>query len=158
MKRDIVTAVIYCYITTEFHYAKTWLWLPFSIKAYLITFFAWHGSSVTCNRIILFTSKEKKTLIFQTNIDLRFLTSAKVLTIFPGKFHHCFWQSKHDVIYHRQHIAWQSNTFFSALNILFESEQKQKFQITKSSVSLAKRKYSLTLENLSLSSQQLVPN
>ena len=36
----IVTAVIYCYISTDFHYAKTWLWLPFSIKAYLITFFA----------------------------------------------------------------------------------------------------------------------
>ena len=43
------------------------------------------------------------------------------------------------------------NTFFSALNIPFESEQKQKFQITKSPPVLhAKRKYSLTLDNFSL--------
>ena len=50
--------------------------------------------------------------------------------------------------------------FFSALNIPFESEEKQKFQITKSSNGIlhAKRKYILTLDNLSLSSQQLVPN
>ena len=69
-----------------------------------------------------------------------FMTSVKVLTIFPRKSHHCFWQSKHNVIYHRQRIAWQRNTFFSALNIPFESEQKQKFQVTKSSVSHAERK------------------
>ena len=25
----IVTAVMYCYISTDFYYAKTWLWLPF---------------------------------------------------------------------------------------------------------------------------------
>ena len=37
-----------------------------------------------------------------------------------------------------------------------ESEQKQKLQITKSSVSHAKRNYSLTLDNFSPSSQQLV--
>ena len=86
-----------------------------------------------------------------TNVK-EFLTSVKVLTIFPRKFHHCFWRSKHDVIYHRQRIAWRRNTFFSVLNIPLESEQKQTFQITKSSVSHAKQKYSLTLDNFSLSS------
>ena len=40
------------------------------------------------------------------------------------------------------------NTVFSPLNIPFESEQKQKFQ----------RKYSLSLDNFSVSSLQLVPN
>ena len=47
------------------------------------------------------------------------------------------------------------NTFFSALNITFESEQKQTFQITKSPHA---KKYCLTLDNFSPSSQQLVPN
>ena len=50
----------------------------------------------------------------------------------------------------------QTQYLYSALNIPFESEQKQKFQITKSSVSHAKRKYSLTLDNFSPSCQQLV--
>ena len=44
------------------------------------------------------------------------------------------------------------------LIVIVESEQKQKFQSTKSSVSHAKRKYESTLNNFSLSSQQLVPN
>ena len=47
------------------------------------------------------------------------------------------------------------NTVFRASNIPFESEEKQKFQITKSTHA---KKYSLTLDNFSPSSQQLVPN
>ena len=64
-----------------------------------------------------------------------FLTSAEVLIFFPRKFHHSFWRSNHDRIYHRQRIPWLTPDvipFFSALNIPFESEQKQKFQISKS--------------------------
>ena len=49
--------------------------------------------------------------------------------------------------------------FLNALNIPFESEQKQKFQVTKSPPVLqVKRKYSLTLDNFSLSCQQLILN
>ena len=56
-------------------------------------------------------------------------------------------------------ILFITVAFCSALNIPFESEQKQKFQITKSPPVLhAKRKYSLTLDNFSLSSQQLIAN
>ena len=44
-------------------------------------------------------------------------------------------------------ILFITVAFFSALNIPFESEQKQKFQITISPPVLhAKRKYSLTLD------------
>ena len=64
-------------------------------------------------------SKKKNTLTFQTNINLRmlkgFLTSAQILTVFfPRKFHHCFWRSKHDLIYHRQRIPWLTRTTFLA--------------------------------------------
>ena len=56
-------------------------------------------------------------------------------------------------------ILFIAVAFCSALNIPFESEQKQKIQITKSPPALhAKRKDSLTLDNFSLSSQQLIPN
>ena len=52
------------------------------------------------------------------------------------------------------------NTSFSALNIPFGSEQKQKFQIIQSPPGIlqAKQNYNLTPDNFSLSSQQLVPN
>ena len=105
-------------------------------------------------------------MTFQTNINLhmlkKFLMSTEVLIFSPRKFHHCFWRSKHNLIYHHQHIPWLTPdvTFFSTLNIPFKSEQKQKFQIKKAppGVSHAKRKYSLTLHNFSLSSQQLILN
>ena len=86
-----------------------------------------------------------------------FLTSTEVLIFFPTKFNHCFWRSNHNLIYHRQCIQWLAPDkipFFSALNIPFESEQKQKFQIKKSPpVVHAKQKYSLILDNFNLSSQ-----
>ena len=70
--------------------------------------------------------------------------SAKDL-ICPQKLHHCFWRSKHDLIYHRKGIPINTvlfispsahsmvdarcNTFFTALNIPFESEHASKTKI-----------------------------
>ena len=60
------------------------------------------GSSVTCNRRILFTSKEK----IPSPMLKGFLKSAEVLIFFPRKILHCFWRSNHDLIYHRRRILW----------------------------------------------------
>ena len=65
-----------------------------------------------------------------------FLTSAEVLIFFPRKFHHSFWRSNHDRIYHRQRISWLTPDLILFLGHgIFPSKvnvQKQKFQITKS--------------------------
>ena len=135
VKHDIVTAIIYCYITTKFHDVKLDSYICW--KAYLITFFAWRESSVTCNRRILFTSKEKNTLTFQMNINIHmlkgFLTSSKVLlfsrensAIASGEVNTI--QSYLSSSTHSMADA-RRNTFFSALNIPFESEQKKKFRL-----------------------------
>ena len=127
------------YITTEFHCAKR-----------DSRFLAWSVIREVC---LPLRKKYLDLFNVQTNIIYtcwKDFWRAKAL-IFPRKFRHCFWRSKYDLIYHRR--------IFGALNIPFESEQKQKFQITKSPPVLhAKRKYSLTLDNFSLSSQQLIPN
>ena len=140
---------------------STWRSLLFvTSTSCVITFFAQSGYSMTWNRRLFFTSKEKLPWPFLHMLK-GFLTSAEVLVFFPRKFHHCFWWSNHHLIYHRQRIPWLTPDVipFLAHWIPFESEQKQKFQITKSPPVLHRHeKYSLTLDNFSLSSLQLVPN
>ena len=59
----------------------------------VITFFD-SKSSMTCNRRIPFTSKEKIPWPM-LNVLKGILTSAEVLIFFPRKFHQCFWWSNH---------------------------------------------------------------
>ena len=61
-----------------------------------------------------------------------FLTSAEVLIFFPRKFNHCFWRSKHNLIYHRQRIQWLAPDripFFSALNIPSKVNRNKNFRL-----------------------------
>ena len=73
----------------------------------------------------------------------RVLTSAEVF-FFPRKLNPCFWRGKHELIYYRKGIPVNTtllstlahsiadarcNTFITALNIPFESEQASKRKI-----------------------------
>ena len=94
-----------------------------------------HMSNVICNRTFLFFSKEKIPSNINWHMLKGFLTSAEVFffsrenfTIASGEVNTIlFIPSAHSTADARR------NTFFSALNIPFESQQKQNFQITKSS-------------------------
>ena len=60
--------------------------------------------SVICNPRGLFTYKEKIPWPFKrifTHVK-RVFNQRQGLKFFPREFHHCFWRSKHDLIYHRR--------------------------------------------------------
>ena len=107
-------------------------------------------------------------MTFQRNTNLHlfmlkgFLTIAEVSIFFPENSTIASGKVNMILLITASAFPWLTPdviSFFSALNIPCKSEQKQKFQITKSPPVLhGKWRYSLTLDNFSLSSQQLVPN
>ena len=77
--------------------------------------------SVVCNRRFLFTGS----LTFQMNINFHMFRDetqkgfwgALRFYFFPRRLHHCFWRSKHDLIYHPKGIPWLTRDvipYFSA--------------------------------------------
>ena len=66
--------------------------------------------SVVCNRRFLFTGP----LTLQKNINFHMFRDETQkgfwgelrFYFFPEKLHHCFWRSKHDLIYHCKGISW----------------------------------------------------
>ena len=94
VKRDMVTAVIYCYITTEFHYAdETWL----------AAFHSWGFSlqvlASSSPVILLFThfDEPKNSLELANPTRNIRLCSTKLMTIASGEIN---LQSKRDIICH----------------------------------------------------------
>ena len=76
-----------------------------------------------------------------------FIFSPENSTIAPGEVNTILFISKHDLIYHRQRIPWlMLDVMPSLAHWIFPSKVNMQ----------AKGKYSLTLDNFSFSSQQLV--
>ena len=89
VKRDMVTAVIYCYITTEFHYAKRDS-LPFTLAGFLCKF--WQ----VLLRLSHFDEPKNSLELANPTRNIR-LCSTKLMTITSGEIN---LQSKRDIICH----------------------------------------------------------
>ena len=112
VKRDIVTAVIYCYITTEFHYAKrdsrclsllgffpcNFWQAPFYLSKYLIHPFT-H-----------FDEPKNSLELSNPTRNIR-ICSTKLMTITSGKIN---LQSKQDIICHVAKVKSAASTHYLA--------------------------------------------
>ena len=127
------------------------------------TIFVWGESSVTCNRRICLCLRKKYLDLSNdykfTYVKRVFWRALKLSFNFFSPENSIIASGEVNTILHLSPSACsmaRRNTFIAHWIFPSKVNRKKKFQTTKSSVSHAKRKYSSTLDNFSLSSQQLV--